>query len=89
VQDKEIFHLAWRKVGQPYAMAPPMVEPPGEALYQHDFEGRKLFQHRNGVKWQLQGENPCIKGFDCHGECVQFLQGLRGILESQDGESHH
>jgi hypothetical protein len=87
VQDKETFHLAWRKIGQQYAMAPPVEEPLGQAFYQHDFQGRKIFQHRNGAKWKLGGPNPCIHDFEQRAACISFLEELAGKLGEKRGEA--
>ena len=78
--DKETFHLAWRKVGRPYTMAPPAQDQDWQALYQHDFAGRKIFQHRGGCKWTLSGENLRIDGFAYHDQCIGFLRELRARL---------
>ena len=58
--DKDTFHMAWRRVGQPYGM--PMFHPEqdsenGPVLYQHDFQGRRFLQHRNQDKWDYDGGN--------------------------------
>lgn len=74
--DKDTFHLAWRKIGQPYAM--PDVAPLALAstILQHDFAGARLFQHRNFAKWKLE-RNPHIVGFRLENECLMFLATLR------------
>jgi len=77
--DKDTFHLAWRKIGQPYAMtnaAPLALE---STILQHDFAGERLFQHRNFAKWTLNG-NPRITGFYLEKECLRFLAKLRKRL---------
>ena len=73
--DKDTFHLAWRKIGQPYAMpdaAPLALE---STILQHDFAGERLFQHRNFAKWKLE-QNPHITGFRLERECLGFLADL-------------
>ncbi len=74
--DKETYHLAWRKIGQDYAMpdTPPLAL--HATILQHDFEGTRLFQHRNFAKWKLDG-NPHIVGFRLEEECLGFLAELR------------
>jgi hypothetical protein len=77
--DKDTFHLAWRKIGQAYAMpnaAPLALE---STILQHDFAGDRLFQHRNFAKWTLE-ENPRIAGFQLEKECRRFLSTLRKRL---------
>jgi hypothetical protein len=77
--DKDTFHLAWRKIGQTYAMpkaAPLALE---STILQHDFAGERLFQHRNFAKWTLEG-NPRIVGFQFEKECLRFIAALRRRL---------
>jgi hypothetical protein len=74
--DKETFHMAWRMLGQIFAMAPHPLQPLDGTMCQHDFHGRRLFQHRNMLKWKPPGENPRVKGFDFEEECLNFLDEL-------------
>ena len=74
--DKDTFHLAWRKIGQTYAMPNKPVEPLEATMLQFDFAGRRLFQHRNFAKWKLEG-NPRIPGFRLEEECLAFAADLR------------
>lgn len=75
--DKETFHLAWRKLEQPYAMTQhPLVSLEG-TMCQHDFEGNRLFQHRNTPKWVFFGENRRLKGFLYESDCLAFLADLK------------
>jgi hypothetical protein len=61
--DKETFHLAWRKLEQPCALPNRPAELRFSVLFQYDHDGKLLFQHRNGPKWQLGKENQSIPGF--------------------------
>jgi Mannosyltransferase putative len=74
--DKETYHLAWRKIGQDYAMPEREVEPLEATMLQFDFDGRRLFQHRNFAKWKLDG-NKHIVGFKLEKECMRFVAELR------------
>ena len=74
--DKETFHLAWRKLDVPYAMPPFAVKQLDGAMCQHDFSGRRIFQHRNMAKWRLSG-NRHIEGFLLEDECLALLDELR------------
>ncbi|MEO6784629.1 MAG: hypothetical protein ABI318_00745 [Chthoniobacteraceae bacterium] len=74
--DKDTFHLAWRKIGQTYAMPAKPVEPLEATMLQFDFAGRRLFQHRNFAKWKLDG-NRRIPGFRLEEECLTFAAELR------------
>ena len=76
--DKETFHLAWRKIGQDYAMPDRGVEPLEATMLQFDFEGERLFQHRNFAKWKL-ADNKHIVGFKLEKECMQFVAELREV----------
>jgi FkbM family methyltransferase len=75
--DKETFHMAWRKLGQDYSMVPYPIHPLAGTMCQHDFQGTRLFQHRNLRKWTLWSENEKIPGFFYEKECIQFLASLR------------
>jgi hypothetical protein len=81
--DKETFHFAFRRLEVPYAMPPhPLVDETG-AFYQHDFDGKRVFQHRSGAKWDLLGRNQPIPDFIHEATCLQFLRELR---ERWDGQ---
>lgn len=68
--DKDTFHLAWRLLDRPYTIMPfPMVRLPG-TMCQHDFYGRRLFQHRNFFKWDREAR---VEGFSRENVCWQLL----------------
>ncbi len=75
--DKETFHLAFRKLKRLYAMPKRGIDALEDTMCQHDFQGHRLFQHRNMDKWSLGSENKCIEGFQFEGECREFIQQLR------------
>ena len=76
--DKEIFHLAWRKLQRPYAMPERGIDALPGVMCQHDFEGRRIFQHRNLRKWQLDRQrNRRTKGFLYEEACLRYLDQLR------------
>ena len=77
--DKELFHMAWRMLGREYAMVPHPLRPLDRTMCQHDFRGRRLFQHRNLAKWVV-GENPRIAGFQFEELCLRFLGDLEREL---------
>jgi ADP-heptose:LPS heptosyltransferase len=81
--DKETFHLAFRRLGASYAMTPHPVILADGALYHHDFDGRRLFQHRNMDKWNLLGRNRHIADFWFEKECLQFLGELAQRWDGQ------
>ncbi len=74
--DKETFHMSWRMLGQEYYMVPWPIVPLKGTMCQHDFDGRRLFQHRNLAKWVLHGENPRISGFEFEDTCREFISDL-------------
>ena len=73
--DKETFHMAWRKLDAPYAMPERGIHALSSTMCQHDFNGRRIFQHRNMAKWSLRG-NPHIPGFSQELECLGFIEEL-------------
>jgi hypothetical protein len=76
--DKDTFHLAWRKLGTDYAMpGTPVKSLEGCVMCQHDFEGNRIFQHRNLDKWSLSDGNKRIGDFHYEEECRGFLEDLR------------
>jgi hypothetical protein len=97
--DKETFHMAWRMVEQPYGMPPHRPEQvtglisSGDAnyadvLYQHDFDGQRVFQHRTGAKWTAWGENFRVPGFRHHAACLEALQELRQCWDGRVDLAH-
>ena len=74
--DKETFHMAWRKIGQEYAMPPFPVFSLERTMCQHDFQGRRIFQHRNFDKWRLDGRNSRVAGFAFEKECLEYVGEL-------------
>ncbi|MDB6121943.1 MAG: hypothetical protein JWQ71_936 [Pedosphaera sp.] len=76
--DKETFHMAFRKANKSYAMPGTPIESLAGTMCQHDFNGRRIFQHRNWAKWNFYGSNESIKGFLYENECFQLLDELKG-----------
>lgn len=84
--DKETFHLAFRKLDLPYAMPGRGIHQLRGTMCQHDFAGRRVFQHRNMAKWNLHGYNPFVVDFFHEAECRSFLEELAA---QWDGEVSH
>jgi ADP-heptose:LPS heptosyltransferase len=87
--DKDTFHLAFRKVRQPYALVPHRVHEIPGVMCQHDFQGRRIFQHRNGDKYNLALRNKIVPDFQFESECRSFIRRLRslwknGLVNRQD-----
>jgi hypothetical protein len=81
--DKDSFRFAWHGVGQEYAMPSTPIEPlyidgrTDGVMCQHDFEGNRIFQHRNFGKWTLDQPNPRIAGFRFEEDCLRHLAALK------------
>src|SRR5262249_39277602 len=71
--DKETFHMAFRRLGKSFAMPPFGIHPLAQTMCQHDFQGNRIFQHRNLDKWRLDGSNRRIDGFIDEDVCRYFL----------------
>jgi ADP-heptose:LPS heptosyltransferase len=80
IGDKDSYRFAWHKLNRPYTMAPFPLHPLTGTMCQHDFEGRRLFQHRNRRKWRLDGNNPHVEGFWEENRCLEYLEELRNFL---------
>jgi hypothetical protein len=84
--DKETFHLAFRKLKTPYALIQKGIHPLEGTMCQHDFLGRRIFQHRNTAKWDLLF-NKRVKGFwfekQCHGHLAELKRVWNGTINSQ------
>ena len=83
--DKETFHMAWRMLRQEYSMVSWPIHALRGVMCQHDFEGRRVFQHRNLAKWELEGPNQHIPGFMHEDECLGFLEDLRRRWDGRIG----
>ena len=75
--DKETFHIAFRKLNVPYVMPTTPILALAGVMCQHDFSGRRIFQHRNLAKWSLEDDNPRVPGFVHEDVCLRFLEELR------------
>jgi hypothetical protein len=82
--DKDTFHLAFRKLRQPYHLVRSPIHRLSATMCQHDFQGRRMFQHRNMDKWNLELKNRRIKGFLFEKECRQDIVRLRKLLKGPE-----
>jgi hypothetical protein len=75
--DKETFHLAFRKMNSSFSMpsAPPYLL--DGTFCQHDFQGRRILQHRCRAKWSFSGKNQRVQGFRHEALCRTYLHRLR------------
>lgn len=79
--DKDTFHLAWRKLDQSYAMPDHPIHSLPFTMCQHDFDGRRIFQHRNMDKWRPRGCNARIDGFALEDQCFEWLDELAELWD--------
>lgn len=80
--DKETFHMAWRMLEQPFTLIPYPIHSLVGTMCQHDFSGKRLFQHRNLAKWTMGATNQRIEDFWLEDECIQHLRELGKIWKS-------
>lgn len=74
--DKDTFTLAWHRAGQRYAMPPRGSQGVPFTICQHDFAGRRIFQHRVGDKFSLAQAKQCRR-FLFEDQCLRFIDELR------------
>ena len=83
--DKETFHFAFRKADQSYAMPSKPTRFESGTFFQSDFAGNVVFQHRNGAKWDFDGDNSFIRDFQFEAECHRFVEELRVVWDGRIG----
>jgi ADP-heptose:LPS heptosyltransferase len=87
--DKDAFRFAWHGLDQEYAMPSRPIEPlyiagrTDGVMCQHDFEGNRIFQHRNFGKWTLDRPNPRIAGFRFEEDCLGHLAALEALWKGR------
>lgn len=76
--DTGIFYHAWPMTATPYAIPSRLIHTLPGTMCQHDFQGRRLFQHRNFQKWQLELDFNKPRGDDFHlqAECFRWIEEL-------------
>ena len=76
--DKDTFLLGAMMSGEEFALVPgrPKTDVPW-CLYQTDFAGRVLFQHRTGAKWKFKGPQQELAQFIHREACETALNELR------------
>jgi hypothetical protein len=77
--DKDTFLVAWLVSGSPYCLAPhrPFVD--RHVIYQRDFDGDVIFQHRTNGKWNYAGAQSPSEAFQYGEACDEALRELRRI----------
>jgi hypothetical protein len=83
--DKETFHLAFRRMRKSYSLVGKPIHALAGTMCQHDFDGRRIFQHRNRLKWTLESENQRVEDFWFERECLDYLEELKdfGLARSK------
>jgi ADP-heptose:LPS heptosyltransferase len=81
--DKETFHLAFRKLKQAYSLVQKPIHSLAGTMCQHDFEGRRIFQHRNIDKWDIFLRNQRVEDFWFEEECRRYIAQLRQHLNGR------
>lgn len=84
--DKETFHLAFHKLKQPYGFVQTPIHPLAGTMCQHDFQGRRVFQHRNMDKWNLFLRNRRVADFWLEDDCLRHVQELRERWDGMAGK---
>ncbi|MHB8522858.1 MAG: glycosyltransferase family 9 protein [Limisphaerales bacterium] len=79
--DKETFHLAFRKLNKEFSFVPTPIHSLLATMCQHDFQGRRLFQHRNLDKWNLFARNRFIEDFWFETECRADVLRLQALWD--------
>ncbi len=79
--DKETFHLAFRKLKKSYALVKKPIDSLRGTMCQHDFEGNRVFQHRNTDKWNLLLVNRRVPGFRFEAQCRQYVKQLQRVWD--------
>ena len=83
IGDKDICHLSWRRLGTPYSMPARGIQEIPFTMCQHDFQGRRIFQHRGYEKLGMGIENKRSAGFEREDECFELLKMLSQRWDGQ------
>jgi hypothetical protein len=75
--DKDSFLIAWMALGSTFHLVLHAAKRLYGSICQHHPDGRRMFQHRNGRKWVLHGDNPEIEKFHEEKRCLSYLSELR------------
>jgi hypothetical protein len=76
--DKDLFLMAFLLSGKPFSIVPhlPFSDQPW-CLFQRDFAGERLFQHRTGAKWTYREPQTEVASFCHESACRSALEVLR------------
>jgi putative mannosyltransferase len=75
--DKDTFLAAWLFTHAGHVVVPhrPLIDE--RCLFQRDFSGEVIFQHRVGAKWTYSGQQQDVPGFVHFDACLEALGELR------------
>ena len=73
--DKDTYQLAWRIAGKRFTMIGTPMKLLRGAMCQHDFTGRRIFQHRNSFKW-IPEQRARIAGFWQEDQCYRYADSF-------------
>lgn len=74
--DKDTFLLAWILTDSAFAMVPHLPYQSERCLFQRDFKGNPVFQHRTNAKFTLNGPQVFPEGFRHAADCERYLAEL-------------
>jgi hypothetical protein len=88
--DLGTFQFSWLVTNTAYAMVPHGVKTlyhsgKHRTMCQHDFHGRRIFQHHNTRKWTIEGWED-IQGFDRLDAVKTILDELRAVVDPTTGD---
>lgn len=87
--DKDTYRFAWHKCGVSFAMpSKPTIKQGGKVFCQHDFDGRRVFEHRHGAKCRLDKPHRRVEGLYTDDTVRELTHELSSLIRTTpDDES--
>src|SRR5262249_35925549 len=85
---KETVDLAFRRLKKRYSLVRTPIHTIAATMCQHDFQGRRIFQHRNMDKWDLLLHNRRVEDFWFEKECRNYVAHLRKLWDGNVQDRH-